>query len=279
MDDAALLTLAATQHGVISDAQAIEHGLSAEMIRRRIRAGEWQRVLPRVLRRAGAPTSGRQAAMAACLWAGSDAVISHATAGVLWALDGIATRRVEITVPARRGLRSNLVTVHRSLIDLTAERCDIEGIAVTSATRTLLDLAGALSAAHARTRDGGRVPPRPELAKSPRAALRRGRARPSGRSAPAPARCSRSRSGRAQHRQRRRSPARATPSAVAVSAHRPSASRGARRSDDPRRLRVPGASARHRVRQPALAHRPRESSTTTPNAATCSAPRSGNSSP
>jgi very-short-patch-repair endonuclease len=82
--------------------------------------------------------------MAACLWAGSDAVISHATAGVLWALDGIATRRVEITVPERRGLRSNLVTVHRSLIDLTAERCDIEGIAVTSATRTLLDLAGAL---------------------------------------------------------------------------------------------------------------------------------------
>jgi hypothetical protein len=142
VDDAALLTLASIQHSVISDAQAIEHGLSAEMIRRRIRAGEWQRVLPRVLRRAGAPTSGRQAAMAACLWAGSDAVISHATAGVLWALDGIQTRRIAITLPAGVERRSPLVDVHWSQTLPVVDRTRLAGIPITSATRTLVDIAG-----------------------------------------------------------------------------------------------------------------------------------------
>jgi very-short-patch-repair endonuclease len=147
VDDAALLTLAATQHGVVSDGQAYELGYSARMIRGRVRAGEWSRPLPRVLQCVGAPHSGRQAAMTACLWAGPDAVISHATAGVLWALDGMATTRVELTVPYGRGLRSPLVTVHRTLGSSAVERHQLHGIPITSVTRTLIDLAGSIPSA------------------------------------------------------------------------------------------------------------------------------------
>ena len=106
MDDAALLTLAANQHGVVSDEQALELGYSSRTVRRRVASGEWLRPLPRVLRCTGAPDSGRQAAMAAVLWGGPDAVVSHAAAGVLWALDDVITRRVELTLPSSTDRRS-----------------------------------------------------------------------------------------------------------------------------------------------------------------------------
>jgi very-short-patch-repair endonuclease len=144
VDDAALLTLAATQHGLVGDAQAVKLGFSASMIRRRIRSGEWSRPLPRVLRCVGAPDSGRQAAMAAAIWAGPEAVVSHATAGVLWGLDGITTRRVHVTIPLCHNLRSPLVTVHRTSTFDPSEHTLIHDIPVTGVTRTLIDVAGSL---------------------------------------------------------------------------------------------------------------------------------------
>jgi len=145
VDDAALLTLAATQHGLVNDGQAHELGYSARTVRRRVESGEWQRPLPRVLRCAGAPDSGRQAAMAAVLWAGPDAVVSHATAGVLWGLDGIMTRRVHVTIPQCQNLKSPLVKVHRTSTFDPCEHTLIHGIAVTSVVRTLIDVAGSLT--------------------------------------------------------------------------------------------------------------------------------------
>jgi very-short-patch-repair endonuclease len=145
MDHADLLSLAARQHGVVSDAQALALGYSAQAIRRRVRSGAWQRVLPGVIRCSGAPDSGRQAAMAAYLWAGREAVISHATAGVLWGLDAVATRRIEVTLPVGSNLRSRLVVVHRTVDLPSSDRAMLHGMAVTTVTRNLIDLAGTLS--------------------------------------------------------------------------------------------------------------------------------------
>jgi very-short-patch-repair endonuclease len=146
VDDTALLALAATQHGVVSDAQALELGYSTRTVRRRVESGMWQRPLPRVLRRVGAPDSGRQAAMAAVLWGGPDAVVSHATAGDLWALDGVTTRRIEITVPRGSAARSPLVIVHWSNKLDRVDRVRLDALPITSPTRTLIDLAAPLSA-------------------------------------------------------------------------------------------------------------------------------------
>ena len=147
-DDAALLALAATQHGLVTDEQAAELGLSDRALRRRLAAGVWDRPLPGVLRCAGSPRSGRQAAMAAALWAGPGTLISHATAGVLWQLDGVATTRVEVTVPEPLHPRHPGVVVHRTAKLLDIDRSPTDGIPVTSVLRTLIDLASTLALEH-----------------------------------------------------------------------------------------------------------------------------------
>jgi len=83
--------------------------------------------------------------MAAVLWAGPDACVSHTTAGALWALDGVVSRRTEITLPSSTDRRSSLVTVHWSAF-AHADRREVHGIPITSVTRTLIDLAGVVSA-------------------------------------------------------------------------------------------------------------------------------------
>lgn len=109
--------LATAQYGLFTHQQATAVGFTRGAISRRVRSGIWERSLPRVFRLAGMPTRGRQAALAACLWAGADAVVSHETAAVLWGLEGIRTRRVHVTMPATQRPISSLVEVHRGEVD------------------------------------------------------------------------------------------------------------------------------------------------------------------
>lgn len=95
-----------------------------------------------------------QAAFGAALWAGEPSLISHASAGVLWGLGGLATKRVNLWTPPTRNLRSQLVQVHRGVIE-PMDRRMIGPIPVTSVPRTLIDLAGVLDdeALHAAVED------------------------------------------------------------------------------------------------------------------------------
>ena len=61
--DARLAAVAVAQHGVFTRAQAIAAGFGAAQIERRVRAGVWVRVLPRVYRHAATPVSGALAAV------------------------------------------------------------------------------------------------------------------------------------------------------------------------------------------------------------------------
>jgi hypothetical protein len=81
--EARVAKLAAQQFGLVTQPQATALGIGPDAISRRMRAGEWERVLPSVYRLASVAPSGRQAALAATLWAGPDSVVSHAAAGVL----------------------------------------------------------------------------------------------------------------------------------------------------------------------------------------------------
>jgi very-short-patch-repair endonuclease len=146
MDDAPLLELAGRQHGVITDAQARDLGYSAPALWRRIQNGSWARVFPGVVRSVAATVTLGQRAMAAVLWASPDAVASHTTAAGLWRLDGVndPSRPVEVTLPRPRDRRSDVIGVHRTTEIPAADRDNLHGIAVTSATRTLIDLAGFL---------------------------------------------------------------------------------------------------------------------------------------
>jgi hypothetical protein len=130
------------QHAAISHAQALKAGLTGAAVSRRVDSGRWTRLLPRVYRVGGSPATGRQGMMAAALWAGDGALLSHRAAGVLHGLDGVNADRLEVT--ASRRLRSGVVLAHFAPPFTVIDRDVVDGIPATSATRTLIDLAGTL---------------------------------------------------------------------------------------------------------------------------------------
>ena len=138
----AIEEMAAEQLGVFARNQALELGASRRMLEYRSATGAWPIVLPRVHRIAAVASTRAQAAMAASLWAGPDGLVSHETAGMLWRFDGITTEQTHVTFPATRNRRSGQVVVHR-VVDLLPADIGVRGpIAVTTALRTAIDLAG-----------------------------------------------------------------------------------------------------------------------------------------
>jgi very-short-patch-repair endonuclease/predicted transcriptional regulator of viral defense system len=137
--------IARGQHGLITRAQALEVGISISAIRRRTSAGLWERLLPGVYRIAGVPASGRQAVVASVLWAGAGALVSHRAAAALWEMPGSWGIEVELTVPYTRAPKSPRVTVHRSLRLDRADRTKLDGIPITTPTRTLIDVAASIA--------------------------------------------------------------------------------------------------------------------------------------
>jgi very-short-patch-repair endonuclease len=78
--------------------------------------------------------------MAAVLWAGDGAVISHATAARLWGIDGARERKVELWLPSARNPRHQLIEVHRGPRIDGLDLARRGPIPVTTPVRTLIDL-------------------------------------------------------------------------------------------------------------------------------------------
>lgn len=129
------------QHGVISRQQALEAGLSGRAIDRRLASGLWARIFKGTYRLVGIPCTVEQTYSAACLAAGEDALVSHRSAATLFGFPGVA-RWVEVTVPRPRSVEVAGITVHRARLLLAEDRDVVKGIPVTTAARTLIDLAG-----------------------------------------------------------------------------------------------------------------------------------------
>jgi very-short-patch-repair endonuclease len=111
------------------------------MVDRRVQSGAWVRTLPGVYRDALVPETLEQSALAALLWAGTDAVVGWETVGGLLQLDGLVARRSHIWTP--RSLKSDVVVVHRGTV-APGDRRRLGPIVHTSPARTLVDLAGVL---------------------------------------------------------------------------------------------------------------------------------------
>ncbi|MGI8521001.1 MAG: hypothetical protein ACR2MC_10460 [Actinomycetota bacterium] len=126
------------QRGLITRMQAIHAGLSERQIDHRLATGIWRPAHPGVYMAIECSNDWRQRAMAACLWAGGGAAVSHRSAGLVWGLDGIVTSLVEITTP--RALSHPRVVIHRSRLLTRDHVTRVGGIPVTSPTRTLLNL-------------------------------------------------------------------------------------------------------------------------------------------
>ncbi|MHB8244539.1 MAG: DUF559 domain-containing protein [Acidimicrobiales bacterium] len=98
-------------------------------------------MLPGVVGDPGRPEGAERRAMAALLYAGQGAVISHESAAYLWKLRSSTTREVTVTVPANRSRHQTPgVIVHRSRSLPSFDWVLMGKLTVTSAPRTIFDL-------------------------------------------------------------------------------------------------------------------------------------------
>ena len=144
MGKADVLALVARQDGLITDAQALDLGLTARTLRRRVQRDGWARVAPGVLLVGGHPWTDRARVRAVGLWAGQRGVISGPAAA--WWHDMLPTApdQVELTTARRCGLRARagMRIRHRDL-----DRRDVvvvSGIALTAKPLTALETAVAV---------------------------------------------------------------------------------------------------------------------------------------
>jgi hypothetical protein len=111
----ALRELARLQHGVFSRRQAIQAGLTLDLIRSRVRRHAWLPLYPGVYTiLTGSP--GRSARLwAAVLYSGSGALLSHETAAELHRLADAPSDPIHVTVPSqRRVVPPEGISIHRS---------------------------------------------------------------------------------------------------------------------------------------------------------------------
>jgi putative AbiEi antitoxin of type IV toxin-antitoxin system len=141
MHDAALLRLAARQHGLMTAAQLASLGYTKDGILRRLRAGMLFRVHRGVYAVAGTRDCFEFRVTGAVLAAGEGAVASGRCAAALFDLRRIRCDVPEVTVSGRKAPRIDDFRSHRRDVLTAADRTKIGVIPVTSPAWTLLDLA------------------------------------------------------------------------------------------------------------------------------------------
>ena len=127
---------AADRHGIISRAEARDLGMTKRTIEARLDEGAWIRVLPGVFRVTGFPETWRGRLLAALLWAGPEAFVSHGSAAALYGLDGFPEGPVGISAPNLSSIPG--VKVHR--LRRPSRIRVVQGIRVSWVERTLLDV-------------------------------------------------------------------------------------------------------------------------------------------
>jgi very-short-patch-repair endonuclease len=134
---------AAQQHGVISRREALAMGMSPHQVDRRVRAGRWERLRPGIYRITGVPRTDRGDLLGAVLAVGGTA--SHRSAAWLAGLIDDPPDVHEITADRGASARRHRLRVHRTDDLASSDRCSVDGIAATNATRTCVDLGAVLT--------------------------------------------------------------------------------------------------------------------------------------
>ena len=143
--DSEIAAIAEAQHGVVSRAQLLVLGLSAQAIDRRAQAGRLHAIHRGVYAVGHRVLKAEGRWMAAVLAAGRGGVLSHISAAAAWDLRPTSSGLIHVTVPGdpgrkrRRGLK-----VHRSTT-LTDDDVTVHSrIPITTPARTIIDLARTL---------------------------------------------------------------------------------------------------------------------------------------
>src|SRR5215213_3749143 len=112
-----VLRLAERQWGVVARWQLEQHGLSAAAISRWAASGRLHRIYPGVyaVGHRAICTEGRL--LAAVLYAGPGAALSHASAASWWNLVSYSPNSVHVCTPVRRRNQRRLLVHHRTELD------------------------------------------------------------------------------------------------------------------------------------------------------------------
>jgi very-short-patch-repair endonuclease len=139
--DRAIARLATRQEGLVHLHQLLEIGLSDEAIRARVRRA-WLIPVHRGVFAVGhmslVPRAHLRAALMTC---GSGAFLSHRSAAAVYGLRPVATRSVEVTVPAGCVRRRAGLIVHRTTTVHPGDVREWTGLRVSSIPRMLIELA------------------------------------------------------------------------------------------------------------------------------------------
>jgi len=134
------------QHGLFTAEQARAVGISPALIKRLVASRELVVVDYGVYASVLTPPSWHQQLLGVCL--ASPAVASHRSAGALWRGPDMLQELLEVTAVRHLRRSSQDVVWHESFFLDDRDVTEIDGIPVTSATRTVLDLAGVLDDDH-----------------------------------------------------------------------------------------------------------------------------------
>jgi hypothetical protein len=160
--DRRIAAIATGQLGAFSRTQAHDAGLSDRQLRSRVHSGFLVQSGPNAFRIAGSPVNLRSELKELLLDIGEPAWCCAQTAAALHSFDGFNLRRpFHVLLPRERSLVRWNTKIHRSQrIDLI-DTSEVDGMAVTSPVRTLLDLARVLpsdqlaACVDSALRDGG----------------------------------------------------------------------------------------------------------------------------
>lgn len=134
------------QHGVVTFKQLREAGLGVGAINLRVRNHRLHRLHRGVFAVGHARISREGRWSAAVLALGEGALLSHVSAAALWGFRHSDSAFAHVTVPTAAGReRRRGIVVHRSVTLRPADVAEHDAIALTSVSRTLLDLAGMLA--------------------------------------------------------------------------------------------------------------------------------------
>jgi very-short-patch-repair endonuclease len=137
----AVWELAERQHGVAAREQLLALGLSVDVIRNRVSRGRLHPIWSNVYAVGRPQLTRRGRWMAAVLTCGERAALSHKSAAELWGIAPWALGQIHVSVPPAVYRRRRGIRLHRRATLESWELTDRDAIPVTTAMRTLIDLA------------------------------------------------------------------------------------------------------------------------------------------
>lgn len=132
------------QHGVVSRAQLLAAGLSRGAIARGVESRRLRPVFRGVYAVGHVALRREGCWMAALLACGSNAVLSHRTAALIWGLLAGPAVPVDVITTSSKGRKHAGISTHRIRLD-AFDAVVIDDLCVTTPSRTIVDLAGTLS--------------------------------------------------------------------------------------------------------------------------------------